>query len=199
MIPGANADQEGFGHVEIDLEGPVISNALLEDDYFRMFANLSATLSEVPEGNAVTIIIGGRKQTFRTKTEAIDYFRAVDREANAEDMPTVTIIAYDEFNNKTEVEVEYKREEAIESWLNNVAVGEEKLNVKATSGAKIEIEIKNRGKTVLMTYVDSATGDFEDINLEVDGSPYQLKRGDIIIIDAIKGEARANKLVRFVR
>ena len=199
VIPGANADQEGFGHVEIDLEGPVISNALLEDDYFRMFANLSATLSELPEGNAVTIVIGDRKQTFRTKTEAIDYFRAVDREVNAEDMPTVTIIAYDEFNNKTEVEVEYKREEAIESWINYFAIGDEKLNVKATAGAKIDLEIKNRGKTVLKTTVDSATGDFEDINLEIDGAPYQLKRGDIIIIDAIRGEARANKLVRIVR
>ena len=199
VIPGANADQEGFGHVEIDLEGPVIEDALLKDDYFRMFANLTATLKDVSEDNAVKIIIGDREQTFRTKTEAIDYFRAVEREVNAEDMPKIKIVAYDEFNNKTEVDVVYEREEAIEAWINYFAIGDEKLNVKSNEGATIKIEIRNRGKLVASATVDSATGDFEDVNLEVDGSPYQLKRGDIIIIDAIKGEARANKLVRFVR
>ncbi len=199
MIPGADADQKDFGHVEIDLEGPVISNPLLKDDYFRMFANLSATLSEVPEDNAVKIIIGDREQTFRTKSEAIDYFRAMGRKVKAEDMPVVKIIAYDKFNNKTEAVVEYKREEAIESWINNVAIGDETLNVKATAGAKIDIEIKNRGKKVTTATVDTATGDFQDVKLEVNGSAYKLKRGDLIIIDATKGEARANKLVRFVR
>lgn len=199
MIPGADADQKGFGHVEIDLEGPVIKDALLKDDYFRMFANLSATLSEVPEGNAVKIIIGDREQTFRTKTEAIDYFRAVEREVKAEDMPKVKIIAFDDFNNKTEATVKYEREEAIEAWLNHVAVGDDKLNVKSNAGATIKIEIKNRGKLVTSATVDSATGDFEDVNLEANGSAYKLKRGDIIIIEATKGAARANKLVRFVR
>ena len=199
MIPGANADQKGFGHVEIDLEGPVISNAVLKDDYFRMFANLTATLSEVPEDNAVKIIIGDREQTFRTKTDAIDYFRAVEREVDAEKMPKIKIIAFDDFNNKTEVEVEYKREEAIEAWLNNVTVGDEKLNVKSNAGATIKIEIRSRGKLVASATVDSATGDFQDVNLEANGSAYKLKRGDIIIIEATKGEARSNKLFRFVR
>lgn len=201
MIPGANADQKGFGHVEIDLEGPEIKNAVLKDDYFRMFANLSAILSEVPEDNAVKIIIGEREQTFRTKTEAIDYFRAVEREVKAEDMPKVKIVAYDEFNNKTEVEVEYKREEAIESWLNYVAIGDEKLNVKSVVGAKIEIQIKHRGKLVASATVNPATGEYEDVTLNaVDSSgAYKLKRGDIIIIEATKGEARANKLVKIVR
>ena len=93
MIPGANADKEGFGHVEIDLKGPDIKDAVLKDDYFRMFVNLTATLSEVPEDNAVKIIIGEQEQTFRTKTEAIDYFRAMGRKVNAEDMPVVKIVA----------------------------------------------------------------------------------------------------------
>ena len=199
MIPGANADQDGFGHVEIDLEGPVIKDALLKDDYFRMFANLKATLSEVPEDNAVKIIIGDREQTFRTKSEAIDYFRAVERQTEPKDMPKVKIIAFDAFNNKTEVEVEYQREEAIEAWLNHVAVGDDKLNVKSNTGAKIDIQIKNRGKLVASATVDSATGDFQDVNLRANGSAYKLKRGDIIIIEATKGAARANKLVRFVR
>ena len=199
MIPGATADQDGFGHVEIDLEGPAISNAVLKDDYFRMFANLTATLSEVPEDNAVKIIIGDREQTFRTKSEAIDYFRVVERETKAEDMPKIKIIAYDKFNNKTEVEVVYEREEAIEAWLNHVAVGDDKLNVKSNAGAKIDIQIRNRGKLVASATVDTATGDFEDVNLLANGSAYKLKRGDIIIIEATKGAARANKLVRFVR
>lgn len=199
MIPGATADKDGFGHVEIDLEGPVIKDAVLKDDYFRMFANLSATLSEVPEDSAVKIIIGDREQTFRTKTEAIDYFRAVERQVKAEDMPKVKIIAFDAFNNKTEAEVEYKREEAIEAWLNHVAVGDDKLNVKSNAGAKIDIQIRNRGKLVASATVDTATGDFEDVNLLANGSAYKLKRGDIIIIEATKGAARANKLVRFVR
>lgn len=199
MIPGADADQKGFGHVEIDLEGPVIKDALLKDDYFRMFASLKASLSEVPEDNAIKIIIGDREQTFRTKTEAIDYFRVVERETELKDMPEVKIIAYDEFNNKTEATVKYEREEQIEAWLNNVAVGDEKLNVKATAEATINIEIRSRGKLVTSTTVNSATGDFQDANLESNGSAYKLKRGDIIIIEATKGEARANKLVRFVR
>lgn len=203
MIPGKNADKEGFGHVEIDLEGPVIKDALLKDDYFRMFANLKATLSEVPEDNAVKIIIkdkeGVKEQTFRTKAEVIDYFRAMGRKVNAKDMPEVKIIAYDKFNNKTEAVVKYEREEAIEAWLNNVSVGDEKLNVKSNRGATIKIEIRSRGKLVASANVDSATGDFQDINLEANGSAYKLKRGDIIIIEATNGVARANKLVRFVR
>lgn len=199
MTPNADADKNDFGHVELDLEGPVINNALLKDDYFRMFANLSATLSELAEDNTVKIIFGNNEQTFRTKTEVIDYFRAMGRKVNAADMPEVKIIAYDKFNNKTEAEVKYEREESIESWLNYFDIGDEKLNIKATAGAKIDIEIKNRGKSVLKTSVDSATGDFQDVNLEANGSAYKLKRGDIIIIDANKNGARANKLVRFVR
>lgn len=201
MIPGATADQDGFGHVEIDLEGPVISNAVLKDDYFRMFANLTATLSEVPEDNAVKIIIGDREQTFRTKTEAIDYFRAMGRKVNAEDMPVVKIVAYDEFNNKTAVTVKYEREEAIEAWINYFDIGDDKLNVKSNVAATIKIEIKRRGKLVASATVGSATGEYEDVTLiAVDGSgAYKLKKGDLIIIEATKGEARSNKLVKFVR
>lgn len=199
MIPGATADQDGFGHVEIDLEGPIINDALLKDDYFRMFANLSASLSEVSEDNAVKIIIGNQEQTFRTKTDAIDYFRAVERQVKEEDMPKIKIIAYDDFNNKTEVDVVYEREEAIEAWLNYVAIGDDKLNVKSNVGATIKIEIRSRGRLVASATVNSATGDFEDVNLLANGSAYKLKRGDIIIIEATKGEARSNKLVRFVR
>ena len=198
-IPGATADKDGFGHVELDLEGPVIKDPVLKDDYFRMFASLTATLSELSEDNVVKIIFGNREETFRTKTEAIDYFRAMGREVKAADMPEVKIIAYDKFNNKTEAKVTYKRDEAIESWLNNVAVGDEVLNVKSNAGAEIKIEIRNRGKLVTSATVNSATGDFQDVNLESNGSAYKLKRGDIIIIYAQKGEARANRLVRFVR
>ena len=114
-------------------------------------------------------------------------------------MPKIKIIAFDAFNNKTEVEAVYEREETIEAWLNHVAVGAEKLNVKSNAGATIKIEIRNRGKLVASATVDSATGDFQDVNLQANGSAYKLKRGDIIIIEATKGEARANKLVRFVR
>lgn len=201
VTPGKNADKDGFGHVEIDLEGPVIKDALLKDDYFRLYADLSATLSGISEDNAVKIIIGDREQTFRTKSEAIEYFRAVVRQAKAEDMPKVKIVAFDEFNNKTEVEVEYEREEIIESWVNYFAIGDDKLNVKSNAGATIKIEIKNRGNLVASATVDSATGEYEDANLITAGStePYKLKRGDIIFIDAFKGKARANKLVRFVR
>lgn len=199
MTPGADADNKGFGHVELDLEGPVIKDPVLKDDYFRMFASLTATLSELSEDNVVKIIFGNREETFRTKTEAIDYFRAMGRKVNAADMPEVKIIAYDKFNNRTEAVVKYEREEAIESWLNNVAVGDEVLNVKSNAGAEIKIEIRNRGKLVTSATVNSATGDFQDVNLESNGSPYKLKRGDIIIIYAQKGEARANRLVRFVR
>ena len=200
MIPDANADRNGFGHVELDLEGPVINNPVLKDDNFRMFASLTATLSELSEDNVVTIIFGNNEQTFKTKTEAIDYFRAMERKVNAEDMPEVKIIAYDKFNNKTEAIVTYEREEAIESWLNYVAIGDDKLNVKATAGAEIKIEIKNRGILVANATVTSATGDFEDVSLNsLDSSSYKLKKGDIIMIDAKKGETRANKLVRFVR
>ena len=201
MIPGADADQKGFGHVEIDLEAPVIKDALLKDDYFRLYADLTATLSGVAEDNAVKIVIGEREQSFRSKNEAIEYFRAVVRKAKAEDMPAVKIVAYDEFNNKAEVTVKYEREEIIESWVNYFAIGDEKLNVKSNVSATIKIEIKNRGKLVATATVQSATGDFEDANLITAGGsePYKLKRGDIIFIDATKGEARANKLVRFVR
>lgn len=201
MIPGADADQKGFGHVELDLEGPVIKDAVLKDDYFRMFANLSATLSELSEDNVVKIIFGNREETFRTKTEAIDYFRAMGRKVKAEDMPEVKIIAYDKFNNKTEAVVKYEREEAIEAWINYFDIGDDKLNVKSNVAATIKIEIKRRGKLVASATVGSATGEYEDVTLTAaDGSgAYKLKKGDLIIIEATKGEARSNKLVKFVR
>lgn len=201
MIPGVTADQDGFGHVQLDLEGPVIKDAVLKDDYFRMFANLSATLSELSEDNVVKIIFGNREETFRTKTEAIDYFRAMGRKVKAEEMPEVKIIAYDKFNNKTEAVVKYDREEAIEAWINYFDIGDDKLNVKSNTGATINIEIKRRGKLVASATVGSATGEYEDVTLTAaDGSgAYKLKKGDLIIIEATKGEARSNKLVKSVR
>lgn len=202
MTPGANADRDGFGHVELDLEGPVIKDPVLKDDHFRMFASLTASLSELAEDNVVKIIFGNREETFKTKTEAIDYFRAMGREVNAKDMPEVKIIAYDKFNNKSEATVKYEREETIDIWLNYFEIDDEELNVKATAGATIDIKIRNGGKVVASATVDSATGDFEDVTLTTEGSsePYKLKRGDIIFIGATNASgARANQLVRFVR
>lgn len=193
----------GFGYLVVDLEGPKVNKSELKDDYFRMFADLTAELDELPEEGRVKIIVGNDEQTFETKDKAIEYLRAVERSVTADNMPEVKIIVLDASNNKTETKVEYKREEQIDIWLMDVIAGDEVIRVRTEVGAKLTVRVMRDGVQVASAEVDAATADINSISLwdntAATPAKFKLQESDIIIIEATKDGARANPLVYFVQ
>ena len=186
------------------------------DDYFRTYINLRVFIderyNEIPKDGKINVVYtktdNSGKEIERTKecsfkeegNGKILISHQIERPVDKS--PKIWIMLKDKKGNINKVPVfSILREELLEAWLNYVAVGDDRLNVKSNAGATIKIEIRNRKKLVATANINSATGEFEDASLfAVDNSgAYKLKRGDIIIIEATKGKARSNKLVKFVR
>lgn len=203
--------EEGEVFVTLDLTGPS-GEIKGEDETFRRFVNLKGELSEIPDGQKVTLEINtsgkgkGDKdndiRTFDTKDEAIEYLYRIIRN---EEMPEMWIIAKDKFGNEASNEVIYEKTYTLETKVRDTEY--RKKNIKVTSdmdGAVVKAEVFSGNDLVAEgTATVTNANEFVKLDLLKDGKAYRLQKGDRIHITAklVQGDKTytanpADKIVR---
>lgn len=184
---------DGEVFVTLDLTGPS-GEVKGEDETFRRFINLKGELSEIPDGQQVTLEINtsgngkGDKdndvRTFNTKNEAIEYLYQITR---LEDIPEIWIIAKDKFGNENATEVDYNKTYTLETKV--LDAGYRRKNIKVTSnmaGAEIKAEVYDGSELVAEGAATVITAnEYEKLDLYKDGKiAYRLQKGNLIRITA---------------
>ncbi|MFR9297005.1 MAG: hypothetical protein ACLVLI_04725, partial [Aedoeadaptatus pacaensis] len=220
MIPAASnkdgdnaigaTDVVNRNFVKIDAAGPEINPAKATDEKFRRFIDLTAVLSEIPEGRQVHVKVAyqGMSETNEfdyevTKDETTikaDLLNTILRQAlNEGKDPTITITAVDEFGNKTEKTVEYEKTYQLLVKFKGQRAGRKFMKVTADR-ANSDVTIKVLGadgtdKNAAVTVKVPTAGTFVRADF---GNGYKLQSGDVLVISGTCQEGQGQEAKTYV-
>ena len=200
----------GRNYVKIDAAGPEINPAKATDEKFRRFIDLTAVLSEIPEGRQVHVKVAyqGMMETNEfdyevTKGETTikaDLLNTILRQAvNEGKDPTITITAVDEFGNKTEKTVDYEKTYQLLVKFNGQRAGRKFMKVTADRDNS-DVTIKVLGadgidKNADVTVKVPTKGTFVKATF---GNSYKLQSGDVLVISGTCQEGQGQDVKTYV-
>ena len=220
MIPAAsNKDGEkaigetdvvNRNYVKIDAAGPEINPAKATDEKFRRFIDLTAVLSEIPEGRQVHVKVAYQNMaetngfdyqvTKEETTIKADLLNTILRQAvNEGKDPTITITAVDEFGNKTEKTVVYEKTYQLLVKFNGQRAGRKFMKVTADRDNS-DVTIKVMGadgtdRNADVTVNVPAKGTFVKAPF---GNSYKLQSGDVLVISGTCQEGQGQEAKTYV-
>ena len=203
-------DVAGRNFVKIDAAGPEINSEKATDEKFRRFIDLTAVLSEIPEGRKVHVKVAYQGLT---KTNEFDYevtndetpikvdlLNTILRQAvNEGKDPTITITAVDEFGNKTEKTVVYEKTYQLLVKFNGQRAGRKFMKVTADrDNSDVTIKVlgadgtdRNADVTVNVPFA----GTFVKA---IFGNGYKLQSGDVLVISGTCQEGQGQDAKTYV-
>lgn len=196
--------------VKIDAAGPEIEPAKATDEKFRRFIDLTAVLSEIPEGCQVHVKVAyeGMAETNEfdyqvTKDETTikaDLLNTILRQAvNEGKDPTITITAVDEFGNKTEKTVVYEKTYQLLVKFNGQRAGRKFMKVTA--------DRNNSDVTIKVLGADGTDRNADvTVNVPMKGTfvkatfsnSYKLQSGDVLVISGTCQEGQGQDAKTYV-
>ena len=196
--------------VKIDAAGPEIEPAKATDEKFRRFIDLTAVLSEIPEGRQVHVKVAyeGMAETNEfdyqvTKDETTikaDLLNTILRQAvNEGKDPTITITAVDEFGNKTEKTVVYEKTYQLLVKFNGQRAGRKFMKVTA--------DRNNSDVTIKVLGADGTDRNADvTVNVPMKGTfvkatfsnSYKLQSGDVLVISGTCQEGQGQDAKTYV-
>lgn len=203
-------DVAGRNFVKIDAAGPEINPAKATDEKFRRFIDLTAVLSEIPEGRQVHVKVAYQGMT---ETNEFDYEVTKDETTIKADLlntilrkavnegkdPTITITAVDEFGNKTEKTVEYEKTYQLLVKFNGQRAGRMFMKVTADRNNS-DVTIKVLGadgtdRNADVTVNVPTAGTFVKATF---GNGYKLQSGDVLVISGTCQEGQGQDAKTYV-
>lgn len=208
MIPAASnndgdnaigdKDVANRDYVKIDTAGPQFEKSKAEDELFRRFVDLTAILSEIPEGRKVhvTVQLGTGIQEFDYEVTSegtkasLELLNTILREGvNDGQDPVITITAVDEYGNKTEQIVDYTRTYQLMVEMKGHRSGKKFVKVSADRDNS-EVTLKVIGQDGSELSSASTTVQTKDTFVKaVFANGYKLKAGDRIVVSGTCTEA----------
>ena len=195
-INGKSAEFKNY--IRLDMKAPEIENAKAKDEAFRRFIDVSAAIREIPEGRKVTVKVeypNGDKfeKTFEISTEntnadksyAIEYLNNIVRRGSEEgQIPTISIVAVDEFGNKEDKKVKYEATHVLVVQMTSERAGRKWIKVSADKdGAVITIKVMNNGSEVASGQATVETAnEFVKLRFKNNDADYRLKSGDVLVV-----------------
>lgn len=180
-------------YVLVDKKAPEVK-ATTEEEKFRRYIDLTATLDEYPEGK-ITIEYGGPKGTlgnqiieFENKALAFEKIKELIR---VEGQTEIWITAGDRFGNIEDTKVEANLTRVFTIEVEVPAAGDTYLMIKPSMGnAKVEMTIKRNGQETVLKAAENLEADnYNEVELlTTDDQPFELEKGDTIIF---KGTVKA--------
>ncbi|MBU5670192.1 hypothetical protein KQI68_10155 [Peptoniphilus sp. MSJ-1] len=171
-------------YVKLDLEGPKIEGKA-EDETFRRYINIKATLDEMP-GDKITIELGtkgqqgteGNKTVEATKATAVEKFNEIVRE-NENTLHGIWIIAVDEMGNKTTKEVDYIQTYQLKVTATGARPNRDFFRLKSEKdNTSVRLTVREGNNIVLeQTLTLKDANKYEKITFMKDGQSYKLKSG----------------------
>ncbi|WP_144019946.1 hypothetical protein [Aedoeadaptatus urinae] len=203
-------DVAGRNYVKIDAAGPEINPAKATDEKFRRFIDLTAVLSEIPEGRQVHVKVAyqGMTETNEfdyevTKGETTikaDLLNTILRQAvNEGKDPTITITAVDEFGNETVKTVDYQKTYQLLVKIKGQRAGRKFMKVTADrDNSDVTIKVlgadgSDRGADV--TVKVPTKGTFVKASF---GNGYKLQSGDVLVISGTCQEGQDQGVKTYV-
>lgn len=176
------------GHyVKLDLVGPE-AKGKAEDERFRRYINIDATLNEVP-GNKVTIEVGtkgpqgteGNEVFTGDKDQVVKFYNEIIH--TEEKIHGVWVKAADEFGNEKSTELEYNQTYQLDVRITGLRVGRNYLRLKSEkAGTVVTLTFLKDGKEVRHTQkvtIEKANK-FQKVILDND---YKMEAGTDLMIE----------------
>lgn len=182
-------------YVKVDKIGPTVT-AKTEEEKFRRYIDLTATLDELPEGEI--IIEYGTKgpkgtqgnQILKFENKALA-FEKIKELVRVEDKTEIWITAKDRFGNSADTDVTATLTRVFTIQVEVPASGDTYLMIKPSmDNAKVEMTIKRKGhETVLKAAENLKANKYNEVELlTTNDQPFELEKGDTIIF---KGTVKA--------
>lgn len=176
------------GHyVKLDLVGPE-ANGKAEDERFRRYINIDATLDEVP-GKEVTIEVGTKgeqgaegNETFTgNRDQVIKFYNEI---AHNEDITLhgVWITATDKFGNKKTTKLTYKQTYQLDVRITGLRSGRNYLRLRSEkAGTSVKLTFLKNGKEVRHT--QTVKIDKANKLQKIDLGEYKMEKGTDLMIE----------------
>lgn len=208
MIPAAsnNDGDKAIGdkdvanrdYVKIDTAGPQFEKSKAEDELFRRFVDLTAILSEIPEGRKVHVTVeletGIQEFDYEVTPDgtkaSLELLNTILREGvNDGQDPVITITAVDEYGNKTEQIVDYTKTYQLMVEMKGHRSGKKFVKVSADrDNAQVTLKVIGQDGSELSSA--STTVQTKDTFVKaVFANGYKLKAGDRIVVSGTCTEA----------
>lgn len=178
-------------YVKIDAAGPAFEQSKAEDELFRRFVDLTAVLSEIPDGRKVHVDVqlenGNQEFDYEVTPEgtkaSLELLNTILREGiNDGHDPVITITAVDEYGNKEEKVVDYTRTYQLMVEMKGHRSGRKFVKVTADrDNAQVTLKVIGQDdseKCSVQTTVPTKDA-FVKVSFP-DG--YKLKAGDRIVV-----------------
>ena len=176
------------GHyVKLDLVGPE-ANGKAEDERFRRYINIDATLDEVP-GKEVTIEVGTKgeqgaegNETFTgNRDQVIKFYNEI---AHNEDITLhgVWMTATDKFGNKKTTKLTYKQTYQLDVRITGLRSGRNYLRLRSEkAGTSVKLTFLKNGKEVRHT--QTVKIDKANKLQKIDLGEYKMEKGTDLMIE----------------
>lgn len=181
-------------YVIVDKKGPTVT-AKTEEEKFRRYIDLKATLDELPEGEIIIEYgTAGPKGTqgnqvlkFENKALAFEKIKELVR---VEDKTEIWITAKDRFGNSTDTDVKANLTRVFTIEVEVPVTGDNYLMINSSmADATLEMTIKRNGQITSLKAVESIPQGQSKVDLlNQDGSAFTLEKDDII---TFKGTVKA--------
>lgn len=189
------------GHyVKLDLVGPE-AKGKAEDERFRRYINIDATLDEVP-GKQVTIEVGtageqgaeGNEVFTGDKDQVIKFYNEIIHNDEVV-LHGVWITATDEFGNTKTTKLTYKQTYQLKVGITGLRVGRNYLRLKSEkAGTSVKLTFLKDGKEV--RYTQTVTIDKANKLQKIDLGSYKMEKGTDLIIEGsyVEGSGKDAKV-----
>lgn len=181
-------------YVIVDKKGPTVT-AKTEEEKFRRYIDLKATLDELPEGEIIVEYgtkgpkgtLGNQILKFENKALAFEKIKELVR---VEDKTEIWITAKDKFGNSADTDVNANLSRVFTIQVEVPVAGDNYLMIDSSmADATIEMTIRRRGQeTKLKDVANIPQGQSKVDLLNQDGSAFTLEKRDTIIF---KGTVKA--------
>ncbi|WP_071025616.1 hypothetical protein [Peptoniphilus raoultii] len=181
-------------YVIVDKKGPTVT-AKTEEEKFRRYIDLKATLDELPEGEII-IEYGTKGPKGTTGNQILKFenkalaFEKIKELVRVEDKTEIWITAKDKFGNSADTDVNANLSRVFTIQVEVPVVGDNYLMIDSSMAeATIEMTIKRKGQETKLKDVANIPQGQSKVNLlNQDGSAFTLEKRDTIIF---KGTVKA--------
>lgn len=201
--------------VQLDLTAPELQNMEAKDGGYGMFIDISGEIKadDLSAKEGLRISFNGEEQKVVAENVVADpsgygyiikFNNSIPRPSDSEtNNPAIKVIVKDQFNNENRQDVTYTYVDKTPSLtLIQPRANRTYLQITEFDCDVVKYEIKRQGtsgfETVLTGEKAPAQNDTR-IALEQDEQPFKLKKGDLVIIIAVRGNVEAPSKVFKVR
>lgn len=195
---------------KLDLTAPTVVSQKAEDGGYGMFIDITATIStkDAAADDGVKIMVDDKEYIVapsQLKTnesgDLVSFINSVPRPQDSNTKkPTIKIIVKDNLNNEQPYDVDYTYVDKTPTFsMNQPRAGRDYLEFTELIADKIVYQIKRRndgviasGEAAVVNNTNfSGGGMFIDLVDKKTSEPVELQKGDMVIIEAVKGDVTA--------